>query len=120
MNTIRSAYVNKYGNFSHILTININNSLSQDEKNTILYDIYDFINEKDISKHISNMDITLKWRVYDKTDLLHYYTDGNGILSDKGVYEHTKLLVNDIKKLKNGDNITIVVNKPLTKSICIM
>ena len=27
---------------------------------------------------------------------IYYYTDGNGILSDKGVYEHTKLL-NDIK-----------------------
>jgi len=62
----------------------------------------------------------LNGRVYDETDLLHYYTDGNGILSDKGVYEHIKLLLNDIKKLKNGDNIDIVLSKPLTKSICIM
>ena len=120
MNNIYKNYVDKYGNFSHILTIKFKNSLSQDEKDTILHSIYDFINEKNISKNISNTDISLEWRVYDETDLLHYYTDGNGILSDKGVYEHTKLLLNDIKKLKNGDNIDIVLSKPLTKSICIM
>jgi hypothetical protein len=120
MNTIYNSYIDKYGNFSYILTVKFKNNLRQDEKNTILYDIYNFINEKNISKNILNMDISLKWRVYDETDLLHYYTDGNGILSDKGVYEHTKLLLNDIKKLKNGDNINIVLSKPLTKTICIM
>ena len=51
------------------------------------------------------MDISLTWRVYDKSDLFHYYTDGNGILSDKGIYEHTKLLLNDIKKIKNLANV---------------
>ena len=120
MNTIYNNYVNKYGNFSHILTIKLKNSLSQDDKNTILHNIYGFMNEKNINKNISNSDISIKWRVYDETDLLHYYTDGNGILSDKGVYEHTKLLFNDIKKLKNGNNIDIVLSKPLTKSVCIM
>ena len=120
MNTIYKNYIDKYGNFSHILNIEINNSLSQDEKNTILHDIYDYINEKNISKNISNMDISLKWRVYEKSDLFHYYTDGNGILSDKGIYEHTKLLLNDIKKIKNINNINLVISKPLTKSICII
>jgi len=120
MNTIYKNYIDKYGNFSHILTIKCKNSLSEDDKNITLRNIYEFINEKNINKNISNMDISLKWRVYDETDLLHYYTDGNGILSDKGVYEHTKLLITDIKKLKNGNNIDIVLSKPLTKSICIM
>jgi hypothetical protein len=119
MNTIYKNYIDKYGNFSHILNIEINNSLSQDEKNTILYDIYEFINEKNISKNVSNTDISLKWRVYDETDLLHYYTNGN-ILSDQGIYQHTKLLINDIKKINNGDNISVVLSKPVSKSICIM
>jgi len=111
MNTIYKNYIDKYGNFSYILNIKINNSLSKDEKNTILHSIYDFINEKNISKNISNTDITVKWRVYDENDLLHYYTNTNDILSDKGVYEHTKLLLNDIKQIKNSDNINIVLSK---------
>ena len=95
-------------------------SISEEEKNTILYDIWNLINEKNITKHISNIDISLKWRVYDNTDLLHYYTDGNGILGDVGIYEHTKLLLNEIKKIKNSDKFNIRLSKPLSKSICIM
>jgi hypothetical protein len=120
MNTIYKKYVDKYGNFLYILTIDIVESLSQDDKNIILYDIYNFINDKYIKKHISNTDISIKWRVYDNTDLLHYYTDANAILSDKGIYEHTKLLLNDFKKINNSDKFKIHITKPLTKSISIM
>jgi hypothetical protein len=35
MNTIYKNYFDKYGNFSHILTIKFKNSLSEDEKNTM-------------------------------------------------------------------------------------
>ncbi|MFY7728086.1 MAG: hypothetical protein ACOVRN_01065 [Flavobacterium sp.] len=113
-------YFDKYGNFSHNLNIEIDKTLSEDEKNIILYDIFDLINEKYIKKHISNMDISIKWRVYDNTDLLHYYTGGDGILSDKAIYEHTKLLLNDLNKIKNSDKFTVHLSKPLTKTICIM
>ncbi len=41
-------------------------------------------------------------------------------LSDKGIYAHTKLLLNDIKKIRNSDKFDIIISKPLTKSICIM
>ena len=88
-------YIDKYGNFSHNLNIEFDKSLSEDEKNKILYDIFNLINEKYITKNIANTNISIKWRVYDNTDLLHYYTEGNGILSDRGIYEHTKLLLND-------------------------
>ena len=108
-------YIDKHGNFSHNLNIEIDESLSEDEKNTILYDIFNLINEKYIRKHILNTYISIKWRVYDNTDLLHYYTDGNCIL-----YENTKLLLNDINKIKNSDKFNIRLSKPLTKSICIM
>ena len=120
MDTMYKKYIAKYGNFSHILTIKLDNSLNEDEKNIILHDIKGVINEKDIQKHISNMNITIKWRVYDNTDLLHYYTDGNGILGDRAIYEHTNLLLKDIQKIKNSDKFKIILSKPLTKSICIM
>ena len=114
-------YFNKYGNFSHILNIEIDESLSEDEKNIILYDIFNLINEKHIKKQIlNNIDISIKWRVYDETDLLHYYTDGNGIFADRAINEHTKLLLNDINKIKNSDKFKIYLSKPLTKCICIM
>jgi len=118
--TMYKKYIGKYGNFSHILNIEIDKSLSEDEKHIILYDIYDLINEKDIKKKISNMNIIIKWRVYDNSNLLHYYTGGDGILGDVAIYEHTKLLLTDINKLKNSNKFKIYLNKPFTKSICIM
>ncbi len=120
MDTMHKKYIDKYGNFSHILNIKMDNSLNEDETNKILNDIFVLINEKDIQKYTSNMDINIKWRVYDNTDLLHYYTDGNGILGDRAIYEHTNLLLKDIQKIKNSDKFKIILSKPLTKSICIM
>ena len=123
MNTIYKNYIDLYGNFSHILNIKIDKSLSEDEKRIILFDIYDLINEKDIKKNISNTIISIKWRVYDESDLLHYFTDSNGILSDKEVYEHTKLLLNNIKTItgaKNSDKFIIILSKPLTKPVCLI
>ena len=75
MNTIYKNYIDLYGNFSHILNIKIDKSLSEDEKRIILFDIYDLINEKEIKKNISNTIISIKWRVYDESDLLNYFTD---------------------------------------------
>jgi len=123
MDTIYKNYIDLYGNFSHILNIKIDKSLSEDEKRIILFDIYDLINEKEIKKNISNAIISIKWRVYDESDLLHYFTDSNGILSDKKVYEHTKLLLNNIKTItgaKNSDKFIIILSKPLTKPVCLI
>ena len=66
------------------------------------------------------MNIIVKWRVYDNSNLLHYYTDGNGVLGDVAIYEHTKILLNEIKKINNSDKFNIRLSKPLSKSICIM
>lgn len=123
MDTIYKNYIDIYGNFSHILNIKIDKNLSEDEKRIILFDIYDLINEKDIKKNISNTIISIKWRVYDESNLLHYFTDSNGILSDKEVYEHTKLLLNNIKTItgaKNSDKFIIILSKPLTKHVCLI
>ena len=123
MDTIYKNYIDLYGNFSHVLNIKIDKSVSEDEKRIILFDIYDLINEKDIKKHISNTIISIKWRVYDENDLLHYFTDSNGILSDKEVYEHTKLLLYNIKTItgaKNSDKFIIILSKSLTKPVCLI
>ena len=123
MDTIYKDYIDLYGNFSHVLNIKIDKSVSEDEKRIILFDIYDLINEKDIKKNISNTIISIKWRVYDENDLLHYFTDSNGILSDKEVYEHTMLLLNNIKTItgaKNSDKFIIILSKPLTKPVCLI
>jgi hypothetical protein len=123
MDTIYKNYVDLHGNFSHILNIKIDKSLSEDEKRIILFDIYDLINEKDIKKNISNTIISIKWRVYDESDLLHYFTDSNSILSDKEVYEHTKLLLNNIKTItgaKNSDKFIVILSKQLTKPVCLI
>jgi hypothetical protein len=67
-------YISQYGNVSHILNININNELcDNNEKNIILSTIYDIINDKKIVKSISNTNIHVKWRVSDKNDLLFGY-----------------------------------------------
>ena len=123
MDTIYKNYIDLYGNFSHILNIKIDKSVSEDEKRIILFDIYDLINEKDIKKNISNTIISIKWRVYDESNLLHYFTDSKGILSDKKVYEHTKLLLNNIKTItgaKNSNKFIIILSKPLTKPVCLI
>ena len=120
MDTIYKNYIDLHGNFSHILNIKIDKSLSEDEKRIILFDIYDLINEKEIKKNISNTIISIKWRVYDESDLLNYFTDSNGILSDKEVYEHTKLLLNNIKTItgaKNSDKFIIILSKPLANPV---
>jgi hypothetical protein len=98
MNSDYRQYLELYGNFSHILNIKISNGLSEDEKQQILLDIQELIHEKEITKTISNMNISVKWRTM---DLYQYYTDGNGILSDKGIHAHTKLLLTDINTIRN-------------------
>ena len=120
MDTMYKKYIRKYGNFSHILNIVFVKHVSEEVKYTILYDIYDLINEKEIEKNISNMNIIIKWRVYDNSNLLHYYTGGDGILGDVAIYEHTKLLLTDINKVTNSDKFKIYLNKPLTRTICMM
>lgn len=102
MDRLYKQYIEMYGDFSHILNIKMDKGLTEDEKKQILLDIHNLISEKEIIKNISGMNIGVTWRTI---DFYHYFTDGNGILSDKGIYEHTKLLLNDIKKLNINDKV---------------
>jgi calcineurin-like phosphoesterase family protein len=42
------------------------------------------------------------------------------ILGDVAIYEHTKLLINDINKVTTGDKVKVYLSKPLTTSICMV
>lgn len=116
MNTLYKQYSEVYGNFTHILNIEIDKGLSKEEEEQLISDIYYLINDREIKKNISNTNIGVTWRTI---DFYHYYTNGNGILSDKGIYEHTKLLLDDIHQVRNSDKMNITLSKPLTRSICI-
>ena len=114
-------YINKHGNFSHILNVNVNESLNDIEKNEIINIIFDILNEKNIEKNLNDNIIIIKWRVSDETNLLQYFTDGcGGILNDRAINEHTKLVINDIEKKIDKNKFNITITKPITKSICIM
>ena len=114
-------YINKYGFFYHILNININDELCYTEKNIIISTIYDKINGKKIIKNILGMDFPLIWRVSNENDLLHYYTNGCGlIMSDYSIYVHTKTVLNEIKQIIGENKFSFMITKPITEKICIM
>jgi hypothetical protein len=122
INTYKN-YIAQYGNFSYILNIYVNDELSDTEKNTIISTIYNKINEKLIVKNITGNDIPNKWRVSNEKDLLHYYSNGHGgILGDRTILEHTKMIFDDIRQIIDADKdkFTFMITKTLTKSSCIM
>lgn len=114
-----SSFVRKYGNFSHVLNITIENSLNEHQKRDIMNKIYFLLNEKEIEKNIFNINVRIKWRVYNENNLLRYFTDVAGIFGDRAVKEHTKLVLQDIHKFVNKDMFSIDITKPMTNQICI-
>ena len=101
-------YLPKTKIFSHILIITMNDELCETEKETIIYTIYDMINDKTIEKNIEDIHISIKWMVLHKKDLLHYYTryENGIILGNNTILHHTKLILNDIKKIINKDKFS--------------
>ena len=123
MNTVFKKYIDKYGQFSHILNVIIDENLPEEEKLQISETIYDIINEKRIIKRINNREIHLMWRLFplaSSSEIIQYYTDGNGILEDIGVWEHTKLVLNDIRTVIDKDKFSFMLTKPLTVKHCMM
>ena len=104
-------------NISHILTINISNTLCDDKKNIIIDTIHDMINDKNIIKNISKIDMMINWKATNKNDLLHYSTNLGNIIGHRAVQEHTRLIFDDISKIINIDKFTFIITKPLIKKI---
>lgn len=103
-------------NYSHILTINVDEE--EFDRDEVISIIYDKIHNQIIYKTILDINIPIKWIVSDDNDFT-YYTDVEGLLGDKAVQLHTKLLLNDIQKIFI-QKIHFTVTKPLTKKICML
>lgn len=124
-------YFDKYGHYSHYFKLEIDETLSEDEKNTLLFDIFNLINDKYIQKRVdkyvrdtfSNMDMdvyilttvdaNIKWRVSDNDHLIYYYTDVYGIYTEPTIYQHLKLVLDDLKCVTNYDKLKVRLIKPL-------
>ena len=77
--------------------------------------IYDTLNEKKIVKTIYDTDFPVIWRVSNKNDLLHYYTNGCGfIMSDNAIYLHTEMILNDIRNMISKNKFNFMITKPIT------
>jgi hypothetical protein len=88
---------------SHILNIDISDKICKNKKVKIENNIFTLINENPILTKLSNITFTVKWQVIDKTNLLNYYTDVDGIIGEKALQEHTKLLYHNIIRIINID-----------------
>ena len=131
-------YVNKHGNFTHILSFDVQEAKDEAEKNEILSAIYALIHENTVTKTVvEGISVSVTWRCGDETDLSHYFTDTCGIFGDKAVQLHTQQLWKDIleqpllalsRPLANGDEnarsnnakVSISLTKPLTKPVCMV
>jgi hypothetical protein len=114
-----NTYIEKYGNFSHILKIYVDDNVIEPERSNILTAIYELLHDKVIIKHIRGTDIPLKWRTADESHLFHYYTDGHeGMISDEGIRQHSSMLLKDIRETVGRDKVSILITKPLTQNIC--
>ena len=113
-------YISKYGIFSHIINIFINEELCGNEKIIIITSIYNMLNNKEIIKNISGTYFPLTWRVSDENDLFHYYTNGSSfIMSDDAIQKHTIMVMDDIKLILGTDKFYCMITKPISINICI-
>ena len=88
-------------NMYHILTIDISYKICKNKKDKIANNIFTLINEIPILTKLSNITFTVKWKLIDKLNLLNYYSDLDGIIGEKALQEHVKLLCSNIVSLLN-------------------
>jgi hypothetical protein len=114
-------YIAKYGNFSHILQIFIDDQVFEPERTQILHTLHKLLHDVEITKTIMGTPVPIKWRTADDTDLFHYYTDGhNGMFNDEGIRRHSSMLLKDIREAVGRDKVSILITKPLTKKVVLM
>jgi len=107
----------------YILNLFINELLSEEETKRIIYTINDMIEEKEIEKRLTlfGTNITMRWSLINHSNLLQYYAiDSSGLLSDEGVYEHTKQVLNDVRQIVGKNKFSFIITKPLTRKLCMM
>lgn len=107
-------------NYTHILQIEIDDNVCNNDKNKLISFIYDNIHNKVISKNIMDTNIPIKWTVTNESKTT-YYTDVKGMLGDRAVYLHTEMLSSNIKnKYPEPVDFVFTVTKPLMQQICML
>jgi hypothetical protein len=115
------SYISKYGSFTHILIIFINEDLCETEKNTVKSAIYELLHKKQFIKNILGTDFPVTWNVANENNLLQYYSNGCvNIMSDFAIKIHTDLVLIDIEEKIGEDKFSFLVTKLLTTPISLL
>jgi hypothetical protein len=93
--------------FSHVLHLTINDSLSETDQKAIINTACDIIME-------NNRCTQIKWK---QLDVQHYYTDAH--CTDNEVKEHTKMLLDTVRKTIPNDKFNFMLTKPITDKLCV-
>lgn len=109
-------------NIPYILNLFLDEHLTESEKNNIMKTIYDSIHEKEIEKNLYGCTkFVMKWNVFNETNLLQYYGyDRSKLLSNEGLHEHTKMILNDVREIVGKNKFSFIITKPLTKKVCMI
>jgi hypothetical protein len=93
--------------FSHVLHLTINESLSETDQKAIIDTTCEIIME-------NNRCTQIKWK---QLDVKHYYTDVP--FTDNEVKEHTKQLLDTVRKTIQNDKFNFMLTKPITENLCV-
>jgi hypothetical protein len=102
--------MHQHSNYSHILNILIDNNVPEEERNRILFAVYNLLNDTVLGKDLDDK-VQLKWRVSNETQLHRYYTNAIGLLSDECVLRETKAILRDIGQNINKDNFKVMITR---------
>ena len=110
------------GNVSHILNVNINQSITDDTANQIRQQVFHKINNIPLMFIINNLNVVITWRSND--NLNYYHADVMGIYGDVAVKLHTEMLLklfDDIGEYDDNDcfGMEFMITKPLVRIIAI-
>jgi hypothetical protein len=110
----------KIENIDYILNVLIRETVPDNDKDQILSTIYDAIHDKIIVKNPRHTPIQIRWYVTSNKSLTHYYCINEGMFSDIALYEHTRMLLDDIHQRIgreiSRDKYDLIVTKPLTRN----
>ena len=114
-NDINTAHIYGGGNVSHILNVNINQSITDDTANQIRQQVFHKINNIPLMFIINNLNVVITWRSID--NLKYYHADVMGIYGDVAVKLHTEMLLKSLSAYGGGARLDFIITKPLVRTI---
>ena len=126
LNNDINTHINGGGNVSHILNININQSITDDTVNKIRQQVFHKINNIPLMFVVCNpystlpvpapsLQVTITWRSNAVSN--HYHADVMGIYGDVAVKLHTEMLLNSLSAYGGGAILDFIITKPLVRTI---